>query len=273
MTTWTLTFFLTAAFWSLSYLSFPPNFFIEPCLYGHPPLITPSTHLQSGTHRMYVPLLLFWDHSRSSKECDQTRSMQFVIWTWWPDKKPDKNGDHKNPLSAHWASWPCYGYNIIILKLCAILRVRTPWATSLWGIFSQTSFIRLNLRARNDTTDSGEAAEEEKSTERILIISSFSNLGKQKSLRVFSISTPSEAFLSWQASLFHKHSTNNLRPLAFHSQIWKCEFHGSLFSQPPDVDERGRVFYCVFSRNRERSVLRWACSPPTQVATMWPEDS
>lgn len=121
--------------------------------------------------------------------------------------------------------------------------------------------------------DSGKAVEEEKSIKRILIKSSFSNLGKQKFLHVFSISTPSEAFLSWQALLFHKHSKNNLWTLPYHSQVWKCEFHGSLFLQPPDVDERRRVFYCVCSRNRERSVLRWACFPPTQVATMWPEDS
>lgn len=131
----------------------------------------------------------------------------------------------------------------------------------------RTSGLVIMLR------DSRKAVEEEKSMTRILIISSFSNLGKQKSLHVFSISTSSEAFLSWQASLFHKHSKNNLWTLAYHSQVWKCEFHGSLFVQPPDVDERRRVFYCVFLRNRERSVLRWACFPPTQVATMWPEDS
>lgn len=121
--------------------------------------------------------------------------------------------------------------------------------------------------------DSVKAVEEEKSMKRILIISFFSNLGKQKSLHVFSISTSSGAFLSWQASLFQKHSKNNLWMLAYHSQVWKCEFHRSLFFQPPDGDERRRVFYCVFSRNRERSVLRWSCFPPTQVATMWPEDS
>lgn len=121
--------------------------------------------------------------------------------------------------------------------------------------------------------DSREAVKEEKSMKRILIISSLSNLGKQKSLHVFSISTPSEAFLSWQALLFHEHSKKNLWTLACHSQVWKCEFHGSLFLQPPDVDERGRMFYCVFSSNRERSVLKWACFPPTQVATMWPGDS
>lgn len=137
------------------------------------------------------------------------------------------------------------------------------------GLPSQGWPSGLIIRPR----DSRKAVEEEKSMKRILIISSFSNLGKQKSPHVFSISTPSEAFLSWQASLFHKHSKNNLWPLAYHRQVWKCEFHGSLFLQPPDVDERRRVFYCVFSRNRERSVLRWACFPPTQVATMWLEDS
>lgn len=150
-----------------------------------------------------------------------------------------------------------------------------PGIFHFWGIFSETCFRRLNFRACNYHRTAGKQLrrKKKKTVKRILIVSSFSNLGKQISLHVFSISTPSEAFLSWQASLFHKHSKNNLWTLPYHSQVWKCKFHGSLFFQPPDVDERRRVFYCVFSRNRERSVLRWGCFPPTQVATMWPEDS
>lgn len=165
---------------------------------------------------------------------------------------------------------------MISLKLCVILRVGTPLGYFTFGEFS----LRLALEGWTSglviiPQDSRKVVEEKKkkTMKRILIISSFSNLGKQISLHVFSISTPSEAFLSWQASLFHKHSKNNLWTLPYHSQVWKCKFHGSLFFQPPDVDERRRVFYCVFSRNRERSVLRWSCFPPTQVATMWPEDS
>jgi hypothetical protein len=51
------------------------------------------------------------------------------------------------------------------------------------------------LKALIIPQDIREAEEEEKSMKRILI-RSLSNLGKQKSLNVFSISTPSEAFLS-----------------------------------------------------------------------------
>lgn len=180
---------------------------------------------------------------------------------WWEEKF----------FSVLLAWWPYCGYNMISLKSCKILTGSPElfFGEFSLGLFSQDWTSRLLIMPQ----DSREAVEEVKLMKRILIISSLSNLGKQKPMHVFSISTLSEAFLSWQASLFHKHSKNNLWTLAYHSQVWKCEFHGSLFLQPPDVDERGRVFYCVFSRNRERSVLRWAYFSPTQVATMWPEDS
>ena len=60
--------------------------------------------------------------------------------------------------TVHLAWRPYYGYNMIFLKLCAILRVKMPWNTLHWGTLSPTSFMRLDLGACNYTAGQQESS-------------------------------------------------------------------------------------------------------------------